>query len=58
VETQAEAPCHCFDGGGVAPGLATAQLVIEVGDLEGDAETLPGREQQVNQAGRVGAAGD
>jgi hypothetical protein len=58
VEAQAQAPCQRFDGGGVALRSAPAQLVVEVGDLEGDAETLPGREQQVNQAGRVGAAGD
>jgi hypothetical protein len=58
VEAQTEASCQRFDGGGVAFGSSPAQLVIEVGDLEGDAETLPGREQQVSQAGRVGAAGD
>ena len=58
VEAQAEAPRQRRDGGGIALRLAPAQPVVEVGEFQGDAETLPGREQQVRQAGRVGAAGD
>ena len=58
MEAQAEAPGHGIDRGGVALCLAPAQAVIEVRDLERDAEALPGREQQVGKTGRVGAPGD
>jgi len=58
LHAQAEAPGQRLDGGGVAVRLAAAQPVVDMGELEVDAEKLPAREQQVRQTGRVGAAGD
>lgn len=58
VQAQIAGPRQRRHGRGVAIRPATAQPVIEMGDLEGDSEALPDPEQQVEQAGRVGAAGD
>ena len=58
VEAQPEAARGALRGGGVAVGREAAQPVVEVGDLDLDPEPAARGQQQVQQAGRVRAAGE